>query len=235
MDINCDLGEGLENDAQIMPYISSCNIACGAHAGDKKLMKTTVLLAKKYKVKIGAHPSFADRENFGRKEMHVPKDLLMEQIIDQISVLKEIVEKEGEVLHHVKSHGALYNMAAKDKGIANVIIEAVQSFDTGLILYVPFRSVIAKELLNRKLPFYYESFADRMYLDDLSLMSRKETGSVIENPQRVIKRVKQLIDLGTIKTYQGNNIKIESDTVCVHGDHPNAVQIVKSLSTLIKN
>ena len=234
MDINCDLGEGLENDAQIMPYISSCNIACGAHAGDKKLMKTTVLLAKKYKVKIGAHPSFADRENFGRKEMHVPKDLLMKQIVDQIELLKNIAEKEGEVLHHVKPHGALYNMAAKDKDVADVIIEAVQSFDTGLILYVPFRSVIAKELQNRKLPFYYESFADRMYLDDLSLMSRKETGSVIENPQRVIKRVKQLIDLGTVKTFKGNNIKIKTDTVCVHGDHPNAVQIVKSLSTLIK-
>jgi len=217
-----------------MPYISSCNIACGAHAGDKKLMKTTVLLAKKYKVKIGAHPSFADRENFGRKEMHVPKDLLMKQIVDQIALLMNIAEKEGEVLHHVKPHGALYNMAEKDKGIADIIIEAVQSFNAGLILYVPFRSVIANELKKRNLPFYYESFADRMYLDDLSLMSRKETGSVIENPQRVIKRVKQLIDLGTVKTFKGNNIKIESDTICVHGDHPNAVQIVKSLSTLIK-
>jgi len=234
MDINCDLGEGLKNDAQIMPYISSCNIACGAHAGDKKLMKTTVLLAKEYKVKIGAHPSFADRENFGRKEMYVPKDLLKEQIVDQIKLLKEITEKNGGVLHHVKPHGALYNMAAKNRDIAKTVIEAVQSIDKGLILYIPFGSVIAKELLNRNHPFYYESFADRVYLDDLTLMLRKETGSVIENPQRVLKRVKQLINLGTIKTFQGNNIKIESDTVCVHGDNPNAVQIVKSLSTLIR-
>ena len=234
MDINCDLGEGLKNDAQIMPYISSCNIACGAHAGDKKLMKTTVLLAKEYKVKIGAHPSFADRENFGRKEMYVPKDLLKEQIVDQIKLLKEITEKNGEVLHHVKPHGALYNMAAKNRDIAKTVIEAVQSIDKDLILYIPFGSVIAKELLNRNHPFYYESFADRVYLDDLTLMLRKETGSVIENPQRVLKRVKQLINLGTIKTFQGNNIKIESDTVCVHGDNPNAVQIVKSLSTLIR-
>jgi len=234
MDINCDLGEGLKNDAQIMPYISSCNIACGAHAGDKKLMKTTVLLAKEYKVKIGAHPSFADRENFGRKEMYVPKDLLKEQIVDQVTLLKEITEKNGGVLHHVKPHGALYNMAAKNRDIAKTVIEAVQSIDRDLILYIPFGSVIAKELLNRNHPFYYESFGDRVYLDDLTLMLRKETGSVIENPQRVLKRVKLLINLGTIKTFQGNNIKIESDTVCVHGDNPNAVQIVKSLSTLIR-
>ncbi|MCD6544911.1 MAG: 5-oxoprolinase subunit PxpA [Flavobacteriaceae bacterium] len=234
MDINCDLGEGLANDAQIMPYISSCNIACGGHAGNIELIKKTVQLAKKFQVKIGAHPSFVDRENFGRKELYVPKDLLIEQIIDQISVLKRIVEKEGEVLHHVKPHGALYNMAAKDEKIAKSVIEAVQFFDDGLILYVPFRSSIANELIKRNLPFYYELFADRMYLDDLSLMSRKETGSVIENPKRVLKRVKQLIDLGTIKTVQGNNIKIESDTICVHGDNPNAVEIVKSLSTLIK-
>ena len=234
MDINCDLGEGLANDAQIMPYISSCNIACGGHAGNIELIKKTVQLAKKFQVKIGAHPSFVDRENFGRKELYVPKDLLIEQIIDQISVLKRIVEKEGEVLHHVKPHGALYNMAAKDEKIAKSVIEAVQFFDDGLILYVPFRSSIANELIKRNLPFYYELFADRMYLDDLSLMSRKETGSVIENPKRVLKRVKQLIDLGTIKTVQGNNIKIKSDTICVHGDNPNAVEIVKSLSTLIK-
>lgn len=235
MDINCDLGEGLTNDAQIMPFIGSCNIACGGHAGDKNLMKTTVLLAKKYNVKIGAHPSFSDRENFGRKEMYVPTSKLIDQIIHQISKLKEITEKEGVALHHVKSHGALYNMAAKDGDIANAVIDAVQSFDDGLILYVPFRSLIANELKRKNLPFYYETFADRMYLDDLSLMSRKEPGAVIENPKIILKRVKQLIDLSTIKTVQGNNISIESDTICVHGENPNAAEIVKSLSTLIKN
>ncbi len=234
MDINCDLGEGLKNDAQIMPFITSCNIACGAHAGDKNLMNTTVLLAKRFKVKIGAHPSFLDRENFGRKEMYVPKDLLIEQIIDQISVLKEIAEKQGVVLHHVKPHGALYNMAAKDVNIANTVIDAVQSFGDGLILYVPFRSLMANELKRRNRPFYCEYFADRMYLDDLSLMSRKEIGAVIEKPESVLQRVEQLIDLKTVNTVQGNNIKIETDTICVHGDNPNAVKIVKSLSKLIR-
>lgn len=234
MDINCDLGEGLANDAQIMPYISSCNIACGGHAGDKNLMKTTVLLAKKHNVKIGAHPSFVDRENFGRKEMYVPKSKLIDQIINQISKLKEITEKEGVALHHVKPHGALYNIASNNEEVAMSVIEAVQSFDDSLILYVPFRSLIANELKRKNLPFYYETFADRMYLGDLSLMSRNETGAVIENPKRVIKRVKQLIDLSTIKTLQGKTIKIQSDTICVHGDNPNAVEIVKSLYKLIR-
>lgn len=235
MDINCDLGEGLENDAQIMPFISSCNIACGAHAGDNVIMRTTVRLAKKYHVKIGAHPSFLDRANFGRKEMNIPKNELIELVIHQISALKEIAEKEGAALHHVKPHGALYNMAAKDEDIAMSVIEAVQSFDEDFILYVPYKSVIAKNLIELNMPFYYEMFADRMYLDDLSLMSRKEAGSLIENPKRVLKRVKQLIDLETIQTLTRNHIKIKADTICVHGDNPNAVEIVKGLSKLIRN
>ncbi len=235
MDINCDLGEGLENDAQIMPFISSCNIACGAHAGDNVIMRKTVRLAKKYHVKIGAHPSFLDRENFGRKEINIPKNELIELIMNQISTLKMITEKEGVALHHVKPHGALYNMAAKDGDIAMSVIEAVQSFEEDIILYVPYKSLISKKLIELNIPFYYEMFADRMYLEDLSLMSRKEEGSLIENPERVLKRVKQLIDLGTIKSLKGNHIKIKADTICVHGDNPNAVEIVKRLSKIIKN
>lgn len=235
MDINCDLGEGMENDAQIMPYITSCNIACGGHAGDKNLMKSTVLLAKKHHVKIGAHPSFLDKENFGRKEMNVPSSKLTEQIISQITVLKKIVEKEGLTLHHIKLHGALYNMAAKSEEMASLVINAVQSFKEDLIMYVPYGSLIVNKLRMKSLPFYYESFADRMYLNDLSLMSRKEKGAVIENSKRVLIRVKQLINLETIKTFQGENIKIKTDTICVHGDNPNAVEIVKKLSNLIRN
>jgi len=233
MDINCDLGEGLSNDAQIMPFITSCNIACGAHAGNKNLMTTTVLLAKKNHVKIGAHPSFIDRANFGRIEMNVSSEILTQQIIKQISLLKEISEENGVELHHVKPHGALYNMAAKNKEVALSVIEAVKSFDEELIMYVPYRSLIADELKHRNMPFYYESFADREYLDDLTLMSRKDDRATIKNPQRVLERAKQLINLGTIKTFRGNNIKIKSDTICIHGDNPNAVAIVKSLSELI--
>ena len=233
MDINCDLGEGLSNDAQIMPFITSCNIACGAHAGNKNLMTTTVLLAKKNHVKIGAHPSFIDRANFGRIEMNVSSEILTQQIIKQISLLKEISEENGVELHHVKPHGALYNMAARNKEVALSVIDAVKYFDKELIVYVPYGSLIVDELRHKNMPFYYESFADREYLDDLTLMSRKDDRATIKNPQRVLERAKQLINLGTIKTFRGNNIKIKSDTICIHGDNPNAVAIVKSLSELI--
>jgi len=230
MDINCDLGEGLSNDAQIMPFISSCNIACGAHAGSLSIMKSTVLLAKNHHVKIGAHPSFLDRDNFGRKEMFIPKSLLKSQIINQITSLKQVAEKEGVKLHHVKPHGALYNMAAKFNDVAMAVIEAVAYFDEDLILYVPFRSLIARKLREKNRPFYYESFADRTYHDDLSLVSREESDSLIENSDRILKRVKQLINSETIITNSGKTIKIKSNTICVHGDNPNVVEIVKTLS-----
>lgn len=230
MDINCDLGEGLSNDAQIMPFISSCNIACGAHAGNLSIMKSTVLLAKNYNVKIGAHPSFSDRDNFGRKEMFIPKSILKSQIINQITSLKQIAEKEGVKLHHVKPHGALYNMAAKFNDVAMAVIEAVAYFDEDLILYVPFRSLIARKLREKNMPFYYESFADRTYNDDLSLVSRDEPDYLIENSNRILKKVKQLIDSETIITYSGKIVKIRSNTICVHGDNPNVVEIVKVLS-----
>ena len=134
MDINCDLGEGLANDVQIMPYITSCNIACGGHAGSVEIMKETVLLAKKNRVKIGAHPSFIDMENFGRKELFLPNEFLRNQIISQVKILKEVSDKEGIRLHHVKLHGALYNMAAKFNDVAEAVIEAVRFFEDSLIL-----------------------------------------------------------------------------------------------------
>jgi len=235
MDINCDLGEGLSNDAQIMPFISSCNIACGAHAGNLSIMKSTVILAKNHNVKIGAHPSFSDRDNFERKEMFIPKSILKSQIINQITSLKQIAEKEGVKLHHVKPHGALYNMAAKFNDVAMAVIEAVAYFDEDLVLYVPFRSLIARKLREKNMPFYYESFADRTYNDDLSLVSRDEPDYLIENSNRILKRVKQLIDSETIITNSGKIIKIRSNTICVHGDNPNVVEIVKILSKNIHN
>ena len=230
MDINCDLGEGMGNDEQIMPFINSCNIACGAHAGSLEVMRKTVLLAKNYNVKIGAHPSFSDRANFGRTEMFIPKNKLKSQIINQIVKLKEVVDNEGVVLHHVKPHGALYNMATKFDDVANAVIEAVEYFDEELILYVPYGSLISKKLIKRKTPFYYESFADRMYNNDLSLVSREIPDSLIENPNDILKRVKQIIELGTINSLDGKSIKIKSDTICVHGDNPNAIEVVRVLS-----
>ncbi len=142
MDINCDLGEGIGNDEAIMPYLGSCNIACGGHAGDSESMKTAVLLARKHDVKIGAHPSFLDPVNFGRKEMNVPSELLKRQLTDQIFELKEIASSFGMSLHHVKPHGALYNLAAKSVETAELIIDIMQDLEDTIYLYVPFNSVI---------------------------------------------------------------------------------------------
>ena len=235
MDINCDLGEGMSNDEKIMPYISSCNIACGVHSGNRNTMKSTVLLAKKYGVKIGAHPSFPDRENFGRKEMFLPKSTLKSQIINQIAALNEIAKKEGVKLHHVKPHGALYNMAAKFNDVAMAVIEAVQFFDEKLILYVPYDSLVARKAREFKVPYFYEAFADRSYNDDLSLVSRDEPDALIENPIRITETVQQVLENNTITSINGRKIKIKADTVCVHGDNPNVIEIVEILSQLIKN
>jgi UPF0271 protein len=234
MDINCDLGEGIGKDEQIMPFISSCNIACGVHAGNSSIMKSTVVLAKINDVKIGAHPSFLDRENFGRKEMFLPKDILKSQIINQIASLNEIVKREGVKLHHVKPHGALYNMAAKYNDIAMAVIEAVQFFDEDLILYVPYGSLIAYKARKFKIPYYNEVFADRNYNDDLTLVSRDEPEAVIENASRINQRVLQLINEGTIVSLNGRIKTMKVDSVCVHGDNPNAVNIVKDLTEAIQ-
>ena len=235
MDINCDLGEGISNDEKIMPYISSCNIACGVHAGNRNTMKSTVLLAKKHRVKIGAHPSFSDRENFGRKEMFLPKSTLKSQIINQIAALNEIAKKEGLKLHHVKPHGALYTMAAKFNDVAMAVIEAVQFFDEKLILYVPYDSLIARKAREFRVPYFYEAFADRSYNDDLSLVLRDEPDALIENPTRINERVQQMIENGTVVSINGKKIRIKADTICVHGDNPNVIEIVENLSKLIKN
>lgn len=229
MDINCDLGEGIGNDDQIMPFISSCNIACGVHAGNLNMMRSTVLLAKKYNVKVGAHPSFNDRENFGRKEMFIPKNILRSQIINQIISLKEITDNEGIELNHLKPHGALYNMASKYNEIAMAVIESVQHFDKELLLYVPYGSLIARKAREANVPVLYEAFADRTYDNNLNLVPRTEKGAFINDLDIVFERVQQMIEKGTVISNTGKEIKIKVDTICVHGDNPNATEIVKKL------
>ncbi len=235
MDINCDLGEGIGKDEQIMPFISSCNIACGIHAGNVSMMKSTVQLAKKNNVQIGAHPSFSDRENFGRIEMFIPKNILRSQIINQIASLNEIAKKEGAKLHHVKPHGALYNMAAKFNDVAMAVIEAIQFFDENLILYVPYGSLIAYKARKFKISYYNEVFADRNYNDDLTLVSREEPEAIIENPSRINERILRIINEGTIVSLNGKIISMKADTFCVHGDNPNVVKIVKDLAKVTQN
>ncbi|MBX2913411.1 MAG: 5-oxoprolinase subunit PxpA [Cyclobacteriaceae bacterium] len=234
IDINCDLGEGVGNDAQLMPYLSSCNIACGGHAGNDATMKETIRLALANDVKIGAHPSFPDRENFGRTEMDLPNNELTTIIIGQVMRLKILVEKAGGRLHHVKPHGALYNMAAVNDSTAEAVLDAMAPFDKNLVLYVPFGSVIAKKALERKQPIKYEAFADRNYNDDLTLVSRKLDNAVMEDPALITAHVVRMVKDKKVKTINENLATIEAGTFCVHGDNPHAVGIVSQLAENLK-
>ena len=172
LDINADIGEGIDNEAELIPLLSSCNIACGGHAGNIEIMNKCVELAKKYRVKIGAHPSFPDKDNFGRQVVDMSCPALYQSIKNQIKALMRVVREQHAALHHVKPHGALYNLAAKDKTTAEVIVEVMKSIHLPLKLYVPYGSVIANIATKAKIPITFEVFADRNYNSDLSLVSR---------------------------------------------------------------
>lgn len=235
IDINCDLGEGIGNDAQLMPYLSSCNIACGGHAGDDNTMRKAIHLALENNVNIGAHPSFPDQENFGRTEMNLPNNELTTIIIAQIMRLKILTEEVGGKLSHVKPHGALYNMAAVNDSTAEAVLDAMAPFNKELILYVPYGSVIAKKAIERKQPIRYEAFADRNYNDDLTLVSRKLDNAVLENTDQITDHVIRMIKEKKVKTINGNLVTIEAGTICVHGDNPHAEEILSQLAKNLKN
>ena len=230
IDINADVGEGIGNEARLMPCISSCNIACGGHAGDFETMKSVVELAKKYQVKIGAHPSFPDKENFGRKVIEMPCVTLYTSIKHQIKDLVKVLEDEHLPLHHVKPHGALYNLAAVDEKTADVIIEVMKGLMLRAKLYVPYKSVIAKLAVENNIPVMYEAFADRNYNDDLTLVSRVENDAVIQDQNNMFEHVFRILSSNKVKTISGRLESIIAETFCVHGDNPKAVELISSLS-----
>ncbi|WP_405211829.1 5-oxoprolinase subunit PxpA [Dokdonia sp. Asnod2-E02] len=230
IDINSDVGEGIGNEALLMPLISSCNIACGGHAGDEKTMREVLAFAKAYNVKIGAHPSYPDKENFGRLPMDISKKTLQESLRNQITTLKNLAEESGLPLHHIKPHGALYNKAARDEETAMIVIETVHSIDKNLALYVPYGSLIAR-LARPRLKTIVEGFADRAYNSDYSLVSRSEYGSVLHDTKQVLTHVLSMVKDEILTTRDGKNLSFKIDTICVHGDTENALEIVRNLHT----
>ena len=229
VDINADVGEGIGNESHLIPYVSSCNIACGGHAGNHKTMRKVVRLAKQNNVKIGAHPSFPDIANFGRKPMEMPCVALFTSLKNQIDDLRVILEAENAVLHHVKPHGALYNMAATDVRIATAIIEVMKSMALPIKLYVPYKSVIEHLALQNNIPITYEAFADRNYNDDLTLVSRKEDNAMIYDIDVLFEHVYRMVHLKKVKTISGKELPIKAETFCVHGDNLQAVTLIKKL------
>lgn len=233
-DINCDLGEGIGNDEYIMPFISSANIACGYHAGDIDTMQQTIEHCIRNHVAIGAHPSFFDKANFGRTEVNLPPHELYELVTQQLLIIAEVAAAAGERLIHVKPHGALYNLSAKDRLTANIITRAVKDFDHELILVGLSGSHSISEAKKEGLKTYNEVFADRTYKDDGSLTPRNETNALLENTEDVVKQVLQMINEGTVTTTSGKTIPINAETVCIHGDGKHAVAFAKAIHTAIK-
>ena len=231
--INCDMGEGIGNDEAIMPFITSANIACGYHAGDEDAMKRTVELAMKHNVFIGAHPSYADRENFGRTEINLSLREVYDLITKQIHLLREITKTAGTSLHHVKPHGALYNMAARSRPLAAVIALAVKDVDEKLKLFGLSGSHLIKEGRNLGVKTVSEVFADRSYQDDGRLTPRSEPGALINDTNKAVQQVLQMIKEGTVTTVSGKVIPIVAETICIHGDGEHAVEFAKAIRDAI--
>lgn len=226
--INCDLGEGGDFDADLMPHISACNIACGGHAGNLETMQQTIKLAVEHDVEIGAHPSYPDKGNFGRKTMKISAEELQRSIVAQILSLKQLAEAEGVKLTHVKPHGALYNEAAKDEKTAQIIIDSLLEFDQNLALFCPLNSVIAK-LAKGKIPIVFEAFADRNYNPDYSLVSRSKSNALISEKDAVFQHLLSMFSEGKITCENGAKISCKATTFCLHSDTTNSVEIMSFL------
>lgn len=233
-DLNCDMGEGIGNDEAIMPFVSSANISCGFHAGNGDIIRHTIALAIKNNVLIGAHPSFRDKENFGRKEMHLGHDKLYAIVLEQLIKMDLIVKEKGAKLHHVKPHGALYNMAAKDADIAATIALTIKDFSEDLVLYGLSNSFLISEAKKLGLKTANEVFADRTYQDDGSLTPRSQANALIEDEDQCIQQVMQMIKKGIVTTTSGNTLSIAADTICIHGDGKNAVSFAKKIHEALK-
>ena len=230
IDINADVGEGLSNEADLMPFLSSCNIACGGHAGDIETMTEVVRLANKQNVKIGAHPSFPDKENFGRAIMKLSSTDLYNSLKAQIRSLQSVLEKEKAQLHHVKPHGTLYNLAAKDEKTAKVIVEVVKRLELSLSIYAPFNSELARVAKQENIEVVFEAFADRNYNDDLSLVSRQNKDAIISDKVEVLNHILYMKNHEKVKTVNGSEVSLKASTFCVHGDTENALEILRFLN-----
>jgi UPF0271 protein len=229
IDLNCDLGEGAGQDALLMPLITSANIACGAHAGDAATMRATVALAREHGVAVGAHPGFADRENFGRRELAIAPAELRASVRSQIETLRALAP-----LRHVKPHGALYNLAARDRTVAELIAEVVREIDPTLILFGLAGSELIRAGLARGLQVANEVFADRTYQRDGSLTPRSQPDALIHDEAAAAAQVRRMVHAGFVRATDGTDLAISADTICLHGDGPQAVAFARKLRAQLR-
>jgi len=219
----------LGNDAALMPYITSANIACGLHAGDPLVMERTVRLAREHGVSIGAHPGFPDLQGFGRRRMQLTPEEAEAFVLYQIGALAGFAKAAGAELVHVKPHGALYNQAARDRPLAEAIVRAVARFSRRLILVALANSLLVEAALEAGLPVAREAFADRAYEADGSLRSRRLPGAVLEDPAQAAQQALRIARDGFVVAYTGEEVAVEAETLCVPGDTPTALSIVQAI------
>lgn len=229
IDLNADLGEGCASDGEMLTLVSSANIACGFHAGDAQTMLASVREALKNGVAIGAHPSFPDRENFGRTAMTLPPETVYAQTLYQIGALAAIARAEGGVMRHVKPHGMLYNQAAKDPQLADAIAKAVQACDSALILVGLAGSELVRAGERYGLATRQEVFADRGYQADGSLVPRSQPGALIEDEEHSLAQTLEMVETGRVKSITGEWTRVVAQTVCIHGDGEHALAFARRL------
>tara|TARA_B100001769_G_scaffold270184_1_gene261074 strand:- start:320 stop:1093 length:774 start_codon:yes stop_codon:yes gene_type:complete len=241
ININCDLGEkskfhSTENDPDLLNIVNSASVACGYHAGDEETMNKVIKISKKNAVSIGAHPSFNDPENFGRKRINLNSSEITKLIIDQYKILQKIAQDYDENVTHIKPHGALNNMACEDFDLANTIAKAINSIDKNIIFLVPTGSKM--EIAGRKLDMKIacEIFADRNYEDDGNLVSRSKNHALITDPEIAKKHVLKMFKNQSINCYSGKQIPCKIDSVCIHGDNESSLATAKAIKeNLINN
>jgi 5-oxoprolinase (ATP-hydrolysing) subunit A len=234
IDINADLGEGFPFDVDIIPMISSCSIASGGHFGDEASMRNTIRLAKRYNVKVGAHPSFPDTKNFGRIIMELTNVELQQSLVQQMEDFFMVCGEEQIEVNHIKLHGALYNLAAIDEKIAGLVIQSILKVTSNTMVYLPGNSVLyakAKGIL----PLKREAFIDRSYTESGLLVSRNLPGAILDTPEKCLKQLVKMVIENKVTTINGNQIPIQAETFCIHGDHPNSVAVLKYLHQNLAN
>jgi UPF0271 protein len=232
IDLNCDMGESygawkMGDDAGIMPFISSANIACGFHGGDPATIRKTVRLALDNGVAIGAHPSLPDIQGFGRRVMKISPQDMYDLVVYQAGAVEAFARAAGSKLHHIKCHGALYNMAATDEGLSEAMARAAK--DLGVMVYTLSNSTMMKVVKGKGVRALGEVFADRGYSDDGTLAPRDKPGGMIEDAAQSVKQALGMIEDGIVVSLNGKRVPVAADTLCLHGDQPNAVVFAKKL------
>lgn len=229
VDLNADLGEGAGHDDELLSLVTSANIACGFHAGDASTMRQSIETARDRHVAVGAHPSLFDRENFGRKELPVKSDEVFEAVVYQLGIFQAIAEAAGVRPNHVKPHGALYNMAVRDEPLADAIGRAIASIDKKLILFAPQNTALSRAGDKNGLQVAHEVFADRNYMADGSLVSRTRPDALLHDPIEAAPRVIRMLRESKVRTIDGVDVDVRAETICLHGDNPEAVDFARAL------